>query len=299
VKAVLTLTLVLCGWSAASASEHAVKLEKQGDQVAVTIDGKPFTAYHFAKDLPKPYFSPVQIEDGTIVTRGLDNPKDHPHHKGIWLSVDEANEIKFWAEKGKIENTSVELVSPMGNPARMRVVNRWLGTDGEPIVTETSEISIFANRLLAYDVQMTAGKNLVTFADTKEGMFGIRLADPLRESQGGKVVNADGLETTKQCWGKQSAWVDYHGSIDGKACGVSLFDHPLNFRRSRYHVRDYGLFTISPFGEQSYTNGKRPADHLILLPGSSFRLRYALYVHPGDTTEAAVPEVYQEYLKKS
>lgn len=283
----------------APASKQSVQLVKKGDTVEVTIGGEPFTVYNFGKDLPKPFFSPVRSTGGVIISRGLDKPEDHPHHKGIWVAVDEVNEVDFWAEKGKIQNVAVELLTPKGNPARMKVVNNWLGNEGNPVVIETTLISLYPNRLMAYDINFTPGSGPVTFADTKEGLFGIRVANTLREGKGGggAAENAEGLKGTKACWGKPSKWVDYYGPVDGQTHGVAIFDHPGNARASRYHVRDYGLFTLSPFGEKSYTNGKETAKPLELKPGENFRLRYGIYIHPGDTQSAKVGDVYAFFAK--
>lgn len=292
------LTALVCLIAANSAlAQGTVKLEKKGDTIAVTIGGKDFTTYNVSKDLPKPFFSPVRSADGTIITRGLENPEDHPHHKGIWCSIDEVNGIKFWAEKGKIQNVSADIVAAEGNPAKLRVVNHWLADNGKPVLIETSDISIFSNRLLAYDMKFTAGDSPVTFEDTKEGMFGIRVANTMREKQGGTIVNAEGAKGMKEAWGQESKWVDYYGTVEGKTFGVAIFDHPKNFRKSRFHVRDYGLFTLSPFGQKSYTNGKLPTDHYTVEPGKSFRLRYGIAIHDGDTAQGKVRDVYEQYLK--
>ncbi len=297
------------GISTVVAADPVVKLSKAENGVAVTIDGKEFTTYHTDPKWPKPFFSPVKTESGKILTRDVHavatKEHDHVHHKGIWVAIDEVNDNKHWAEKQVIKNTSVELVKPEGNPAEMRVINHWLDKDGQPVVIETTNIQIFANRLLAYDIQFTAGKDKVHWGDTKEGLFGIRVADSVREKQskpenpGGKIVDADGRKTMKECWGQMSKWVDYSGTVDGKIEGVAIFDNPANFRKSRYHVRDYGLFTISPFGQNAYTNGQMPKDELTQEPGSSIRLKYGIYIHPGDAQEGQVDKVYAEYLEKS
>ena len=284
-----------------SVAADTVKLARSDDTIAVTINGQDFTTYHFAKSLPKPFFSPVKAADGTVLTRpivGDDYKGDHPHHKGIWVSVDEVNDIKFWAEKGKIENRGVELLAAEGNPAKLKVENHWLGEAGNPVLIETTSISIFANRMLAYDISFRMASGDVNFKDTKEGLFGVRIAESMREDKGsGIVTNADGKKATKECWGQRSAWVDYTGPVDGKSVGVAIFDHPHTFRPSRYHVRNYGLFSVSPFGEAAYTNGQeKPVDD-VFPKNSVLRLRYGIYFHAGDATASGVASVYQQFLK--
>lgn len=251
----------------------------------MTVDGKEFTTFLFSKSLPKPYFSPVKAKDSALISRpivGENYSGDHPHHKGIWVSVDEVNEIKFWAEKGKIENRKVELITAEGDPAVMRVTNHWLNDKGGDVMVETTTISIHANRMLDYDIRFKMVGGDVNFRDTKEGLLGFRIAESQREDKGaGKVINADGKQGTKECWGQRSAWVDYTGPVDGKEYGVTIFDHPGNFRPSRYHVRNYGLFSVSPFGESAYTNGKEPAVNDVFKKDTELRLRYAIYFHDG------------------
>ena len=247
----------------------------------------------------------------SIVTRevNLDPPKikdrshplyyDHPHHKGVWVSVDEIHEIKFWNEDSIIRNQSVELLKAKGDPAILRVTNHWLGKDDRPILEEATTIRIFSNRLMVYDVNFKAIQDM-SFGDTKEGLFGIRLPNSMRELVGGgTVVNAEGLETTAQAWGKTSKWVDYSGTVGTQVFGATLMDHPDNFRASRYHVRNYGLFSINPFGEEAYTKGSddpQEAKPVGLSPGKSTSLRYGLFIHAGDSESGQVAKAYEQFL---
>ncbi len=296
-KSLLTTTVLLLAPTAVSSGATPVTFEQQGDQITVKIGDAPFAVYNTSKDLPKPFFLPVYDPNGTIISRPLENPEDHKHHKGIWVSIDEVNGIKFWAEAGKIENVSVESHASAGDdPGTLKVVNHWLGEDGMPVVIESTTIAIFQNRLVSYDIVFSAPAGPVTFGDTKEGLFGFRMINSMREKEGGQVVNADGKQGTAECWGQVSAWVDYYGEAEGKIAGVTLMDHPGNFRPSRYHVRDYGLFTISPFGEKAYTKGAGDAEPVVLDKGESLRLRYGIYIHSGNTQEGKVADAYKQFL---
>lgn len=282
--------------------------EKDDAHLEIQIDGKPFTVLNYGKDWKKPFLFPMSAADGTNILRDIiptkdqqgssKDGKDHFHHKGVWVSVDSVNDEKlnFWHEDAAIVCNNVEHAVKDGVGV-ITVNNTWMDGD-KPLLKETTGIVIRPSRLVSYHIDLEAIDKDVTFHDTKEGFFAVRIAHTMREMQGGNIVNADGLKGEKQCWGKPSAWIDYYGEVSGKTCGVTLMDHPNNFRKSRYHVRSYGLFSISPFGPKTYSNGVEEESPVILSPGKdTLHLTYGLFIHNGDTKEGGVAEAYQEFLK--
>ncbi|HTN04833.1 MAG TPA: hypothetical protein VL132_23295, partial [Planctomycetaceae bacterium] len=71
-----------------------------------------------------------------------------------------------------------------------------------------------------------------------------------------------------------------------------------NFRPSRHHVRDYGLFSVSPFGEGAYQNDASKAQVVHLNDEHpSLKLTYGIYIHSGDAAAGKVAETYAEFAK--
>ena len=63
-------------------------------------------------------------------------------------------------------------------------------------------------RMVDFDIKLTAAQ-AVKFGDTKEGSFGLRLADAMKEQRASwKMTNAEGKVGEKLGWGKPSTWVD-------------------------------------------------------------------------------------------
>lgn len=298
------LSLWIAGMMSASAigqSKSKVTVhEGENETIEIRIDEQPFATFNYSGSLPKPFVLPIRTASGTIVNRSLhdESDADHPHHKGLWLSIDEVNGQKFWAEKAPIVNVSRKTVHSGDARAVLQVVNEWRhGETGAVQVRETTDMTFFANRVIKYDVTFTAEQDEVIFEDTKEGLFGFRVAPSMKEKNGGTVLSSSRVAGTKDCWGKPFPWIDYSGTIDGKVVGVTLMDHPLNFRPSRYHVRDYGLFSISPFGDKAYTNGEQEAKPLHLKKGESLRLRYGAYFHDGDAGAANIPAAWAVFTQ--
>jgi hypothetical protein len=269
----------------------------------VTIGGKPFTLYHFNRAHPRPFFWPIRTRNGDIITQPLKSANGPRHddypHRGLSFAVDRVNGIDYWSEQGGIIFFALNRADSGENPAQFKIHNAWLDRRREHVLVESATVSIYPNRLITYDATLTAQKKPVTFEDTEEGLFGLRLVESMCESAGGKVVSSDGRRGTSECWGKSFDWIDCHGPVQGHTVGVAIFDNPQNFRHSRYQVSKDGLFSINPFGEHAYTNGKNPAKPVHLDPGANLRLRYGIYVHDGDTKTANVANVFRVYVAES
>ena len=82
-----------------------VQIKQSPDRVSVSIDGKPFTDFFVGADAVKPYLHPLRTASGKVVTRSYPmetvegEAKDHPHHRGLWITHGLLNEVDFWANE--------------------------------------------------------------------------------------------------------------------------------------------------------------------------------------------------------
>ncbi|MGH9667228.1 MAG: PmoA family protein, partial [Bryobacteraceae bacterium] len=155
-----------------------------------------------------------------------------------------------------------------------------------------------AMRMIDFDITLTPHRK-ITFGDTKEGTFAIRLAADLQADgkHTGHIINAQGDQGEKDCWGVKSDWVDYYGELNGEKLGVAIFDHPKNPSHPvRWHVRAYGLFAANPFGLSDFVHDKSRHGGLTIEPGQTLRFRYRVIIHPGDVDSANIAGLYKKYV---
>jgi hypothetical protein len=262
---------------------------------------------------------------------------DHVHQKSVWfchgdvipdgveLKVKSADKgvkgVDFWSEAEDKDGTArhgtikcVKVGKPVqhaNNHASVETVNEWLTPDGVKILDEVRTVHLTdteEGRLFAFDIVLKASVCPVAFGDTKEGSFGIRVHDALRPSEktGGTVTTADGKAAAPPArdlppmpfWGYPTAWIDYSGTVGGKAVGVAVFDHPKNPPAS-WHVRAYGLNAANPFGRarSGFPSQKDKTDLFKIAKGGELKLKYAVYAHTGDAKAGKVAEAFEAFAK--
>jgi hypothetical protein len=308
-----------------------VKITPGSNEIAVEIDGKPYTTFFYGAAQPKPYLHPLRTASGTVVTRGFPMDKvegeltDHPHHRGLWFAHQSVNGYDYWNNefeyekdpkyKGKIGHIFVTKVNSTKSGAKSGEISfsaDWKQLDGKVVLNEDRKMTFYAgtgdNRIIDFDFVFTA-KGPVTFGDEKDGVFGVRLAagleepdakSPAQPKRTGIMTNAQGCHLEKECWGARSEWMDYSGVVDGKKVGFAIFDNPTNPRFPTYwHARAYGLFASNIFGLHEFTKGKQTDGALTLKDGEKLHFQFRVLIHPGDTSEAKIAELYKAYTGDS
>lgn len=298
-----------------------VKITSHPDRISIEIDGKPFTELFIGAETHKPYLHPLRAASGQIVTRAYPmdtvegESKDHPHHRGLWFTHGDVNGYDFWGnepsqaspKKGRVVIRKVGEIESGKKSGSLAATFDWVDPQGKAILTESRSIVFYSNptlRIMDFDITLKALEK-VTFGDTKEGTFAIRLAAGLEEQEKkslpvpkrtGLMVNAEGGKGEKQVWGKRSPWVDYYGELEGEKVGIAIFDHPGNPKHPTYwHSRSYGLFAANIFGEHDFFSDKSKDGSVTIEPGNSLRFRYRVVIHPGDVQSAGIGEMYKKY----
>ncbi|HEY1860780.1 MAG TPA: PmoA family protein [Gemmataceae bacterium] len=304
----------------------AVNIESAKDHVDFRIGKELITTYHIGTDVAKPFFWPLNAPGGAPLTRAwpMDanskETKDHIHQKSAWFChgdvIPEGIEVKdkikgvrgvdFWSEApghGVIACIDVGKPKTAKGHAWITTRNEWRMADNMKILDETRTIHLYdldGARLLVLDIDLDASVCLITFGDTKEGAFGVRIRDSLNEKDGkGLLENAEGKKTEKECWGRQSKWCDYAGKIDDKTFGLTLLDDPTNPYPACWHSRGYGLSAANPFGRagSGFPAVQDKNDLVKLAKGDHLKLRYGLLLHAGNAKNGKVEECFERFVK--
>jgi len=303
--------------TSAQPASSGVSLQRDGANVKVLIDGRLFTEY-LSDQATKPYYYPVIGPTGAPITRNYPMKKipgedeDHNHQRSFWFTYGNVNGYDFWASDplnppktnyGTIKETAKKTMVAGPVLGLIRTTDDWLGPDGKRVCEDERVITIYDTsnaRVLDFDITLKASDSPVMFNDTKEGMFGLRLASSMdvmvkKKKGAGKITNAEGI-TDLEAWGKASPWVDYVGPVEGETVGVAILNHPDSFRYpTTWHVREYGLFAANPFGWHDFKMDK--SGEYTLPAGESIRFRYRVIFHKGDTPSANIPTAFEGYAK--
>jgi hypothetical protein len=325
--AIGVLFLVISGCSVNKLSEGTkeglvITPRVQEKRVDVSFSGRLFTSLQWPDSVFKPVLYPLINSSGTEVTRGFPlNPRagersDHPHHVGMWFNYGNVNGIDFWGNSLDIPLETRDRTggvirylrssvsnNAQGNPS-LTVFSSWLDPSGKELLSEKTTFNFREEGNLRIIDRLTilqATNGNVKLADTKEGMFAIRVARQLElpsqeavtltdaagnptkipklsnEDVTGNYLSSEGV-MGDSVWGKKARWMNLYGVIDNDSVSLVICDHPDNPGYPTYwHARGYGLFSVNPFGAKDFTNGASEMNFEIKA-GDTAEFRYRFIV---------------------
>jgi hypothetical protein len=326
IRFLLALLILLAaasqGFATQPPSANGFSFSRQSDLITIEYDGKLVSRYHFRDhESRKPYLWPVIGPTGKSMTRAFPmkivngEQRDHPHHRGIWFGhqgiggsdlwlepsskkLEGDPKKKFLATLGSIVHTGFTEVSADRKQMVIRANNDYLDSLGRQLMADQRSM-IFrmtdGNLVLDFDITLVAKYGEVNLQDKKDAGLNVRVPTSMTLTDGeGRIVNSVG-ERDGATWSKKANWVDYHGQVAGEHLGIAFLNHPTSFRHpTRWHVRDYGLFTANAFGPKSL-DPTAASGTLKLNKGENVKLRHRIIFHTGDELVAGIANAYKVY----
>jgi hypothetical protein len=340
----ITSLILIFAWMTVNGQQKVqdVKLVRDDskNKVDIIIGGKLFTSYQYPVNMEKPFLFPVIAPNGSVITRGFPiEPRkgervDHPHHIGIWFNHGNINGIDFWNNSSAIPADKKDeyghivvkkiIRAESGKKGILEVEADWDDNKGTTLLKEHTTWSFTGSgdtRTIDHITTLTAVNGRVTFNDSKEGMFAIRLdrafempsKEPLifTDEKGNpttvSVIDNTGVtgmyESSNSLkgdavWGTRNDWVLLTGTKDNSHITIGMFDNPKNPGYPAYaHARGYGLFSVNNFGQNSYDPKKEKMTY-VLEKGQSVKLCHRFVVQSGGEIKPEdANKIFQEFSK--
>jgi len=311
VETLSVLLVSLCLLAGTVRAEIEVKTDSATGQWLFLENGKPVIQYNY-QTVPLPegylerltegkqyavprsnYIHPLFDLDGKPITH--DWAMDHAHHRGIYWAWPE---VGYKGELGDLHalqkvfarpNGNIETIKNAGNVS-IRAENLWKWEDQEPIVHETTTITVFplsdGGRNIDLDFQFKGLADEVTLARRGQAHYGglnIRMAR-LENFQSGSFREPEG-DVTKN----GAAWVfgTWKDAATGKQMEMTVFGKTENPDYPGEYIHYHELQWFQPAFPATGTK-------FLLKKGETLRLRYRLWIHEA-TDGAAKKAAWQEY----
>jgi hypothetical protein len=296
-KRTLLLSLLIAAGLMISFNSVSAKITavKVGSKINVTINGKYFTSYIFSEDEKYPFFYPVNgpVSGGSVTSM---RNAEYPHHSSLFFGCDLVNGGNYWQEgleRGRIISVNAQILKEGGDTVIITDECIWSRPGALSPVKDTRRFTITSPSasLTQIDAEITMEMLMdVEIRKTNHSLFSVRMAADLSVKNGGTLINAEGVKSEKDTFGKSSPWMDSYGKRGDAVEGIAILQHPSNpWYPSPWFTRDYGFMSPTPMywpQNGQTTNMKK---------GTTLVLKYRVLVHAGTTADADIAGQFERY----
>ncbi len=293
-------------------AEPAYAWKKTDTTVALTNGDKIVWQFNWGTDGSKPYFHPVALTDGTVLT--WKEPPDHVWHYGFWFSWKYLNHVNYWEEDkttrksaGVTEWDNVQVKTADNFSATITLDLTYHEPDKPALLKERRIVFVsppdadgtycfyWKSTFTAQDQEVVIDRT--PMADQEGGKFwggyaGLTfrfargLTEPLVRTEKGPVEWDDHGR-----YRAEHILMEYAGTLEGKRFGVLMLDSPLNLNHATpwYAIHD-DIDWINP---SPVCFAPRTME-----PGDTLTLQYEVIVHAGQWDLERLKTEQQTYIGK-
>ena len=294
-----------------SASENPTyKWQRQEDSLGLLLDKKLIWRYVYSPEEAKPFFHPLALPDGTVLT--WLKPPDHIWHRAAWFSWKYINGVNYWEEdkitgksKGRMEITSTQIECGEDYSASINMELSYHEPGSELILIEKRKLYISPVSLdssyyyIDWESTFKAVAKEVLLDRTpipgepggvnSGGYAGlsVRLSEEIKDW---KPLNSYG-QVGMDCHGQKAPWVQFSGTTaDGRSVGAAVFDHPDNIRfPSPWYI------TNTPGSKDNLSPSLLFNESLKLTQGQTINLKYRIFIHEGKLSASELQKHWKKF----
>ena len=276
-------------------TQSTVSIVKKENGLLVQVRNKPILFYHTKEAMPPAdspsyyrrsgFIHPLYSPSGKILTD--DFPVGHAHQHAIftaWVNTTFKNSpVDFWnqqSKKGTVEHIEVEEIIQGPVVAQIKTNLRHKSLEHGEVLLEKWTLTIYpTENYFLFDLESEQQNT------TKDTLFLKAYHYGGLAFRGSRQWNHEDLKNFKSIWNiitsegyrdstanaTHARWVDAWGKVDNGTAGVTIFNHPSNFRYPqgiRVHpTMPYWAFTPVVDGP------------MFIAPGAFYRSRFRYFIH--------------------